>query len=109
MSDKTFREQLEIANDVEDVRRRLASGGYSGRNKTEAEEFVRSKDAAREQAARDRAEAREDESLRIARKSLKVAEDANDNADTARTWSIVAIVVSMLTALVVAFVQLVYD
>ncbi len=109
MIDRTFREQLETHNNVEEVRQRLASGSYSGRKKTEAEEFVRSKDAAREQAAKDRAEAREDESLRIARKSLKVAEDANDIADTARTWSIVAIVVSMLTALVVAFVQLVYD
>ena len=102
MSDKTFREQLEEANDVEEVRWRLASGLYSGRHKSEAEEFVRSEDAEREQAAKDRSEAREEEALCVAR-------EANSISRNARTWSIIAIVVSVLTALVVAFVRLVYN
>ncbi len=68
---RTFWEQLDAANDEADVRRRITEGLYFGPHLGIAKEWIRKRDAARSEAAEERKEKREKESLSISRKALR--------------------------------------
>ena len=55
-----------------------------------------------------RLEAREEESLSIARKALSISTDANEISRSAKKWAIAAIIVSTVSAVAIAIIQTVF-
>ncbi|MGB4765834.1 MAG: hypothetical protein WBH09_02885 [Rugosibacter sp.] len=69
--------RLDAEDNELEVRARLAGKRYNSRNSALAEEWLRRKEDARQAAANVRAEAREAESLSIAKSALAAATEAN--------------------------------
>ena len=82
---------------VQEVRARLAKNQYKKYEHPVIHEWLKLKEA----ESKDRANAREEESLEISRKALEVSERS-------RKLSIIAIVVSAATAIAVAVIQIVF-
>jgi hypothetical protein len=94
----SFWDQLDATNDAEDVRRRIAAWSYREPQLGIAKEWIAKKERARQDERTARAEAREEESLSIAREALDASAHANRIA-------IFAIVVSIVTAIAVALFE----
>ncbi len=88
MSERSFLEQLDAANDEAEVRERLAAGKYNSMAAGLAREWLRRKEEARAAEATSRAEAREEESLAISRKALENSRLATRLAASAIVLSI---------------------
>lgn len=76
MPEDEFISGLESHGEAE-VRKRLAQGIYGVKHAAIAQEWLRSKEIARTEASAAKRDAREEETLSIARRALSVAEDAN--------------------------------
>lgn len=77
MVEMSFRQRLEEQDNPEEVRQRLAAGNYSQTHARIAQEYLDSlgrKESAESAAKRD---AREEETLRIAKEALSSAKEAN--------------------------------
>jgi hypothetical protein len=85
MSGRSFREQLDVANDEIEVRRRLAEGLYNQPHARIAEEWLLSKDQVRANAAAKRKEDREEKSLSISVNALRNS-----------TWAVVISLVALI-------------
>ena len=83
---------------VQEVRNRLAKNQYKEYEHPVIHAWLKLKEA----ESKDRAEAREEESLAISREALEVAERG-------RILSIAAIIVSVVTAIVVAIIQIAFQ
>jgi hypothetical protein len=97
MDANEFLARLDKANNEDEVRQRFAGGQYSGKHQALAKEWLRRREEARAVAAAERAEAREDESLSISRKALKISERSH-------RLSVIAIVVSTISAIIAAII-----
>jgi hypothetical protein len=107
-----------------EVRIRIANQRYSSSNheRSLAEEWLRQEEASRTSEAAAKRDAREEETLAIARDALSISERAtksseraNEIADSARVNSrraniiaISAIVLSIITAIIITIIQIMY-
>jgi hypothetical protein len=95
-----FIDDLEKLGEAE-VRKRLQNGGFGllgSQNYAAVQEWLRGKECKREDDFNARQEAREEESLSISRKALRVSK-------WARIIAIAAIVVSTITAIFIAVIS----
>ena len=105
MSQLPFRENLENFNDPEEVRRRLAAGKYNREHTKIAQEFLDSLDRQELAKSSARSESREEESLSISRKALRIAERAFVNSKWANIWSAIATLIATI-AVYIAYVSI---
>jgi len=96
--EQNFLEQLETADNEAEVRERLAAGLYNARHAGIAKEFLRRREEKREAEARTRAEAREEENLKIARESVAISRTALQNSRFATRIAVIAVVLSVVLA-----------
>jgi hypothetical protein len=99
MAQGSFWEQLEAANDEQDVRRRLAADLYHSMHSGTAKEWLRFREATRSGDAAARAEAREVETLAIARSADSVATEALRIARSQKKIAVIAAIASIVAAL----------
>lgn len=97
--ERTFFEQLEAADNEAEVRERLAAGLYNVRHAAIAKEFLRRREEKREAEASARAEAREEENLKIARESVAISRKALHNSRFATRIAVIAAVLSVVLAI----------
>jgi len=91
MSQRPFLEQLDLVHDEAEVRERLAKGLYSSQHKALAEEWLRREEVARAESAAERKEARDEESLSIARRALA-------NSQKSTRIAVLALILSVVLA-----------
>jgi len=111
---QSFLAKLDAEDNELGVREALASGRYNSRRAALAEEWLRRRDDARQGEAVARAEAREDESLSIARSALSIATEANRIASEARNstaaqarWAMWAAIIATAAAVIATKEQIV--
>ena len=98
MAERTFLEQLEAANNEDDVRLRLARGNYNGRHAGEAQEWLRSKEAARTGASAAKRDARDEETLAIAKEANSIARSQATAAANSARWAMYAAIIAATAA-----------
>lgn len=117
MSQLPFRQQLEKHNNPEEVRQRLAAGNYNQQHARIAQEYLDSLHRQKDATAVANRDAREEETLRIAKEALSSAKDANriasedlaaarDSAASARAqarWAMWAAIIATIAAIVATF------
>jgi len=104
---ESFLARLDAEDNELDVRQFLATGKYNSRNSALAEEWLRRKEDARASAAAARAEAREDESISIAKRALAIASDARDSATAQARWAMWAAIIATAAAVIATKEQIV--
>lgn len=92
MSEKTFLEQLDEADDESAVRKNLAMELYGTKHAAIAKEWISPRESARDAEVTACKEAREEESLSISRKAL-------DNSRSATRIATIAIALSTIMAM----------
>jgi len=93
-----FLARLDKADNEAEVRQRLASGNYSQHHKALAQEWLRRKEEVRASASSTRAEAREQESLLIAKEANSIAWRALRAVRNDRIMTIIAIAIAAIAA-----------
>lgn len=101
MNQLTFKEQLERHGNESDVRDRMVRGLYHGEHLGVAQEWLRRKEEARATASSAKRDAREEETLSIARSALS-------NSKRANAIAVTAIVLSAATAIIAAVIGVMY-
>lgn len=77
MGQLPFMEQLEACNNELEVRENIAHGRYNPSHRAIAEEWLRRKESARFEVIDAKRDAREEETLSIAKNALSIAKEAN--------------------------------
>ena len=95
MAQLQFMQQLEAYDNELEVRERIASGLYNAQHQAIAEEWLRRKEESRLAATSAKRDAREEETLSIARKALS-------NSNRANFIAISAIIFSVIVAAIIA-------
>lgn len=106
-SPQSFFAKLDAEDNELFVRETLAAGRYNSRRAALAEEWLRRKDEARASASAARAEAREDESISIAKRALAIASDARDSATAQARWAMWAAIIAAVAAVIATKDQIV--
>lgn len=99
MAQPPFMQQLEAHDNELEVRDRIAHGQYNAQHLAIAQEWLRREEEARSAASSAKRDAREEETLSIARRALSISNRANITA-------IIAIAFSVITAIIIAVIQL---
>lgn len=106
-SPQAFFAKLDVDDNELAVRETLAAGRYNSRRAALAQEWLRRREDARQVEATTRAQAREDESLSIARSALSAAIEANRIASEARNsaaaqarWAMWAAIIAAVAAVI---------
>jgi|GEM_PF-4526406 len=106
MAQLPFREQLEVHNNPEEVRQRLAAGNYNPTHTRIAQEYLDALDRESIAKAAARAEERENRMLSIASDALSIAKDdlsiARSSAAAARLqarWAMWAAIIATVAAI----------
>ncbi|MHB1621486.1 MAG: hypothetical protein ACYCTY_16300 [Sulfuricella sp.] len=87
-----------------EVRRRLVTNGFHIMKQEPARAWI----ALKEAESKARADARDEESLSISREALSVSANANAISRSAKKWAIIAMVVSTISAIAIAVIQIVF-
>ena len=117
MVEMSFRQRLEEHNNPEEVRQRLAAGNYNQAHARIAQEYLDSLSREEEAESAAKRDAREEETLRIAKEALSSAKEANriasedlaaarSSAASAREqarWAMWAAIIATVAAIVAMF------
>lgn len=98
MAERTFLEQLDAANNEAEVRTRLAAGNYNARHASLAEEWLRSREAARAEASAAKRDAREEKTLAIAKEANSIARSQAIAAARSARWAMYAAIIAAVAA-----------
>lgn len=98
MSDIPFRQRLEMHNNPDEVRQRLAAGNYNQQHARVAQEYLDSLEHKESSEAAARAEARDEEALKIARSADSIAKEALRIARHERNIAIIAAIAAIAAA-----------
>lgn len=98
MSDIPFRQRLEMHNNPDEVRQRLAAGNYNQQHARVAQEYLDSLERKESSEAAARAEARDEEALKIARSADSIAKEALRIARHERNIAIIAAIAAIAAA-----------
>ena len=100
MSDRTFLEQLEATNNEDEVRLRIARGNYNIRHAGEAQEWLRTREAARATVSAAKRDSLEEETLAIAKEANSIAREQAAAAANSARWAMYAAIIAAIAAVV---------
>lgn len=106
MDAQSFFAELDAEDNELVVRERLAAGRYNTRRSALAQEWLRRRERARDEASASRGEAREEDAISIARDANIIAlaaavsaSDANDIARSAKKYALIAAIAAIVAAI----------
>ncbi len=102
MAQLPFLQQLEAYDNELEVRERIAHGQYNAQHQAIAQEWLRRKEESRSAASLAKRDAREEETMYIARKALS-------NSNRANMIAISAIIFSVIAAAIIAWYTVEYS
>lgn len=99
MSINTFKQQLDTCNNELEVRERIAKDEYDNAHLGIAQEWLRCKDEARSLISTSKRDAREEETLAVAKDANSIARSANTFARSAKNISLIAAIAAIVAAI----------
>ena len=102
MGQLPFMQQLEAHGDELEVRERIAKGQYHGEHLGIALEWLRRKEEKRSSSAASKRDAREEETLSIAKEANRIASNALVAARSSSRWAMWAAIIAMIAIVIAA-------